>query len=197
MTAGRGIVHSERTPPDLRGRGGRVHGIQTWVALPGEAEDVEPSFHHYPAATLPVLEAPGAKLRLVAGAGFGLVSPVKVHSPLLYAALEMSGGACLAFAPDHEQRAIYLSTGSARVDGEALQPGQMAVLEPGREAVIEAGESSRLMLLGGAALPGGRHLWWNFVASDPARIEAAKQRWRDGAFGTVPGEEDFIPLPER
>jgi redox-sensitive bicupin YhaK (pirin superfamily) len=197
MTAGSGIVHSERTPFDLRSHGSRVHGIQTWVALPEDAEDVAPAFHHHPAATLPAMEAPGMKLHLIASTGFGLVSPVRVYSPMVYAAAELAGGACLAFAPEHEQRAVYLSTGSVRVGSGLLQPGQIAVLEPGREAVIEAGETTRLMLLGGAPLPGGHHLWRNFGASDPERIEAAKQRWRAGAFGAVPGEDELIPLPEK
>jgi redox-sensitive bicupin YhaK (pirin superfamily) len=197
MTAGRGIVHSERTPPSLRAAGGRVHGIQTWVALPRAHEETAPAFAHHSAAALPVVERPGVTVRVIAGTALGARSPVDVFSPTLYAAADVAPGASLVVPPEHEERAVYLVDGSADVAGVALEPGQMAVLAPGGAAAIRASASSTVMLVGGAKMDGPRFIWWNFVASSRERIEQAKADWREDRFPPVPGEIERIPLPEK
>jgi redox-sensitive bicupin YhaK (pirin superfamily) len=200
MTAGRGIVHSERTPADLRGRPAPMHGVQTWVALPREAEDIEPSFAHHDASALPVIERPGAVVRLIVGHAFGARSPVATFSDTLYCALELAAGAQLEIAAEHAERALYAASGALEIDGRAIAAGELAVLAPG-PAHLAATREARLMLLGGAPL-GERIVWWNFVASSRARIEAAKAEWLvyergSPRFPRVPGETEFIPLPAR
>jgi redox-sensitive bicupin YhaK (pirin superfamily) len=197
MTAGRGIVHSERTPPGLRAAGTRVHGIQTWVALPRAHEETAPAFAHHPAATLPVVTLPGVAVRVIAGTALGARSPVDVFSPTLYAAAELAPGARLALPPEHEERAVYLVDGAASVAGVALEPGTMAVLAPGADAEVRADAASIVMLLGGAKMDGARFIWWNFVSSSRERIEQAKADWREDRFPPVPGETERIPLPEK
>jgi len=196
MTAGRGIVHSERTPSHARAAGGRVHGIQTWVALPSAHEEAAPAFAHHAAAALPVVEAPGATVRVIAGTALGVRSPVEVFSGTLYAAADLAPGARLVLPPEHEERAVYLVDGSARVAGGALEPGQMAVLAPGGDVEIRASTPSIAMLVGGAKMDGPRFISWNFVASSRERIEQAKADWREDRFPRVPGETERIPLPE-
>ena len=197
MTAGRGIVHSERTPAHLRAAGGRVHGIQTWVALPLAHEEAAPAFAHHPAAALPVVELPGATVRVIAGTALGARSPVEVFSGTLYAAAGLAPGARLVLPPEHEERAVYLVDGSASVSGVALQSGQMAVLASGGDVEIHAAAASTVMLAGGAKMDGARFIWWNFVASSRERIERAKADWREERFPPVPGETERIPLPEK
>jgi redox-sensitive bicupin YhaK (pirin superfamily) len=198
MTAGRGIVHSERTAPELRAKGFRLHGIQSWVALPKEAEEVEPAFHHHPSATLPEWTQDGVALKVVAGTAFGREAPVKVFAPTLYVAAVFEPGAALDLPGEHEERAAYVASGSLSVEGEAVAVHQMAVFQPGATLRLRAGaEGAYVMLLGGAALDGPRHLWWNFVSSSKERIEKAKDDWRAMALGTVPGDDEFIPLPDR
>lgn len=197
MTAGRGIVHSERTPAALRAGGSRIHGIQTWVALPRVHEETEPAFVHHPAPTLPVVELPGATARVIAGHALGARSPVAVFTDTLYAAAELQSGAVLNLPAEHEERAVYLVEGSVAVGEIMLAPGEMAVLVPGEEAGIGAAGRSTVMLVGGAPMDGRRFVWWNFVASTEERIERAKADWRDGRFAPVPGETEPIPLPER
>jgi hypothetical protein len=197
MTAGRGIAHSERTPPALRAAGPGVHGIQTWVALPRAAEEAAPSFFHHPKATLPVLEPPGAIVRVIAGRAFGARSPVEVFTDTLYAAAELEPGASLALPPEHEERGVYVVEGNVTIGETAVETGQLAVLAEGVEAEVRAPFSATLMLLGGAKMDGPRFIWWNFVSSSKARIERAKGDWREDRFGQVPGETERIPLPER
>jgi redox-sensitive bicupin YhaK (pirin superfamily) len=197
MTAGRGIVHSERTPPHLRAAGARVHGIQTWVALPRAHEEAAPSFAHHPAGALPVVELPGATVRVIAGTALGARSPVEVFSATLYAAADLASGASLVLPPEHEERAVYLVDGGASVAGVALQPGHMAVLASGADVEIHTRETSTVMLVGGAKLDGARLIWWNFVSSSRERIEQAKADWREDRFPPVPGETERIPLPEK
>jgi redox-sensitive bicupin YhaK (pirin superfamily) len=197
MTAGEGIVHSERTPPELRASGSPVHGIQTWVALPKSHECVAPAFEHHPKASLPVLESPGVHLRLIAGRGFGLTAPTTTYSPMVYAAVEMAAGATLTFPAEHEERALYVARGDVSLGGDAVPEAHLAPLDAGTLPILEARSPATLMLLGGAPMDGDRHIWWNFVASERTLIEAAKLRWRDGGFPAVPGETEFIPLPER
>ncbi len=197
MTAGRGIVHSERTPERLHGKAHRMHGLQTWVALPKEHEETAPAFAHHPAATLPVVEAPGARLVIVAGHGFGARSPVAVLVDTLYVAIELAAGATLAIPAEHAERALYLVEGEATLDGVTLPRDHLAVLEPGTEPVLRASADARLMLLGGAPLDGPRFVWWNFVSSSKERIEKAMADWHHDRMGRVPGETERIPLPTR
>jgi redox-sensitive bicupin YhaK (pirin superfamily) len=197
MTAGSGIVHSERSSPEDRAAGLSLHGIQTWVALPLAHEQAQPAFHHHPKATLPTIAEPGTQLRVIAGHAWGMRSPVQTYSDTLYVAAEMQAGGKIALPFEHEQRGVYVVEGTVDVAGEPLAPQHMAVLPEGRTAVIEAVTAARLMLLGGAKMDGDRHIWWNFVASSRELIEDAKTRWREQRFAAVPGETEFIPLPDR
>ncbi|CAJ2795362.1 pirin family protein [Burkholderia pseudomallei] len=199
MTAGRGIVHSERTPDEERASGQTVHGIQTWVALPREHEAREPSFEHHAGATLPKLERDGVALTVIAGDAFGARSPVTTFSRTLYVAAVFAAGGALALDADHDERAVYLVDGDLTIDGAPLEPAQMAVLAPGapgaRVALASAG-GARAMLLGGDKLDGERFIEWNFVASSRDTIERAKRAWAAQQMGTVPGETEWIPFPE-
>lgn len=202
MTAGRGIVHSERTPEDARGHSMPVHGVQTWVALPLEAEDAEPSFVHCPARDLPQFERGGATVRVIAGAAWGARSPVPVFSATLYCALGLRAGATLEIPAEHAERALLVAQGAIEIDGEAVETGVLAVLAPATATVI-ARAPAQLLLLGGDPV-GERFLWWNFVASSRERIESAKGQWaryadEEGSaqFPRVPGDTEFIPLPPR
>jgi redox-sensitive bicupin YhaK (pirin superfamily) len=196
MIAGRGIAHSERTPPELRQSGGPLHGIQCWVALPKAHEEIEPSFTHHPRATIPKLSRPGVELRVIAGTAYGQTSPVPVLSPTLYVHAELQGGASVEVDEHHAERAVYVAQGSLLLGPAEYREGTLLVLPPGR---VELGsrDGATLMLLGGAPLDGERHIYWNFVSSSPERLERAKQDWREGRFGKVVGDEhEFIPLPE-
>jgi len=198
MVAGRGIVHSERTDPERRKAEHRLHGIQAWVALPEGEQEREPSFVHHPASALPRLTRPGVDLHLIAGTGYGLVSPVAVASPTFYAALQLSAAAELALTDEHEERALYVVSGALRCAGKTLVEGDLAVVRPGSKLQLIAADSgARVMLLGGAKLSGERHIFWNFVSTSEARIEQAKTAWREQRFARVPGDElEFTPLPE-
>ena len=195
MTAGRGIVHSERSSAEDRAAGSLLHGIQTWLALPARDERTEPAFVHHPRATLPVIARPGSELRVIAGAAFGARSPVRTFSEVLYVAAEMQAGGRFELPSDHEERGVYAVEGRVRVAGTPLDALHLAVIPEGEPAAIEADSAARVMLLGGAKMDGDRHIWWNFVASSREAIEDAKARWREQRFGAVPGETEFIPLP--
>ena len=197
MTAGRGIAHSERTPPVLRSSGQQVHGLQTWVALPRAQEECAPAFHHHPASALPWQERGGALLRVVAGRAYGEESPVKVLSDTLYVAIDLSPGAEAELDARHAERALYILAGQARLDGSDVPDKHLVLLDPGTRHRLQAVGPVKAMLLGGEPLDGPRHLWWNFVSSSKERIEQAKQDWVCNRFGDVPGETEFIPLPER
>ncbi len=197
MTAGRGIVHSERTPEKERTEGMRLHGLQFWVALPREHEEAEPSFRHCPAESLPVLEGRGHCLRLIAGEAFGLRSPAPVLSPLFYADLRMQAGTDFLLPVEHEERALYVLSGEIEADGETVPAQEVMVLAPGMPLTLLARTDSQVMLFGGAALDAPRHMWWNLVSSRPERIEQAKRDWAEERFAAVPGEPDRIPLPDR
>ncbi|WEY38170.1 pirin family protein [Paraburkholderia sp. SUR17] len=197
MTAGRGIVHSERTPEEDRARGMTVHGIQTWVALPVEDEDIEPSFAHHPGATLPQLERNGVTLRVIAGTAFGQTSPVETFSGTLYVAAHFAPGAAFALEPEHEERGVYLVEGDLAIDGTPLDPYRMAVLVPGETVTLASTRGATVMLLGGEKLAGERFIEWNFVSSSREKIEHAKTAWMNQQMGQVPGETDWIPLPQK
>jgi redox-sensitive bicupin YhaK (pirin superfamily) len=196
MTAGRGIAHSERTPPALRQADSRLYGIQSWVALPTEHEDAAPSFLHVDQAALPVVEGEGKTVRLIAGALYGARSPVPTLWPTFYADVSLAAAACLEVPTEHEERAAYLLEGAVAIGGETFEPGQLLVFAPGAAPTIGAATPARLLLLGGAPMDGPRHIWWNFVASSRDRIEQAKADWKAGRFAAVPGESEPIPLPE-
>jgi redox-sensitive bicupin YhaK (pirin superfamily) len=197
MVAGKGIVHSERPPDFNPPREMAMEGIQTWIALPKEHEDAEPSFSHHPADTLPRFTRDGTDYTVIAGTAYGERSPVRVFSETLYVHAEAPAGAHIALPDEHAEKAIYVVRGSVEIDGRAFGPGQMAVLADGAMPAVVAREASTTMLVGGAPLDGPRMIWWNLVASTEDRIEAAKRRWADGGFPKVPGdEEEFIPLPE-
>jgi redox-sensitive bicupin YhaK (pirin superfamily) len=196
MTAGRGIVHSERTPAEDRASGLTMHGIQTWVALPLDDEEVEPSFAHHAADTLPVVERNGVTLRVIAGTAFGVESPVSTFSGTLYVAAEFAPGGAFALEPEHEERGVYLVDGDLEIDGEPLEAGQMAVLALDETVTLASTNGARVMLLGGEKLDGERFIEWNFVASSREKIEAAKLAWTNQEMGHVPGETEWIPLPQ-
>lgn len=197
MTAGRGIVHSERSPEAARRAGGPMHGIQTWAALPRDHEESEPSFYHHAASTLPDFTHAGVHIRVVAGNAFGVRSPVAVYADTLYCAAEMAAGASFALPPEHRERAVYVAEGQVLAGGEPLPVHSLAVLREGGTVELKAGTASKLMLLGGAPLDGPRFMWWNFVSSRRERIERAKLDWAEGRFTPVPGDSDHIPLPMR
>lgn len=197
MTAGSGIAHSERTPPEIRQTNSELFGIQSWVALPERDEETAPTFFHHDEAELPVIEAEGKTVRLIAGSLYGERSPVKTFSEMFYADVSLSGGAKLQIPAEHEERGVFIVEGSAKFPpGEDMfNAGQLAVFKPGAEIVITAtSNSTRLILLGGEPV-GKRHIWWNFVSSSRERIEQAKEDWKAGRFAPVPDETEFVPLP--
>src|SRR5262245_16474413 len=197
MTAGRGIVHSERTAPDRRGPGARLRGLQLWVALPRAHEEDAPSFHHHRADRLPECELDGVRLKVLAGAAFGMASPVETLSPLFYVDASMSAGSALALPGEHEERAVYVVDGAIGCGAERAEAGRMLVFAGGTGATLRAAAPARVVVLGGAPLDGPRHIYWNFVSSSKERIEQAKRDWKEGRFPKVPGDEvEFTPLPE-
>ena len=198
MVAGRGIVHSERTPPASRAgeQGSPLHGIQTWVALPQAAEESEPSFVHHPGGDLPEIRRTGCVLRLIAGEGWGERSPVAVSSPTLFAAADLATGAVLELPDTAAERGVYVAEGAIEIGDRRYEEGELIEFSAGA-AACRALEDSRVIVAGGAPLDGTRHIWWNFVSSSEARIERAKQDWREERFARVPGDPERIPLPDR
>ena len=194
MTAGRGIAHSERTPPDLRRIGHDLHALQLWVALPEEHEETEPNFLHYDAERLPILDKDGVSLRVMIGEAFGVRSPVKTYSPTLYAEAQLRQGAALTLPDGVEERAAYLISGSLKAPGTTLCAHQMAVFDTSPGVTLIAEQDSHLILLGGKPL-GKRTVWWNLVATRRDLIERAKSDWKAGRFPKVPAETEFMLLP--
>ena len=192
MTAGRGIVHSERTPPELRTGGSRIFGIQLWVGLPRAEEERAPDFVHMPAARLPMVD----NMRLILGEWRGARSPVPMLSPMFYADAFLEGGASLELDFAYRERAAYVAEGAIEHDGTTYDAGQMLVFAPGAAARIAAPAKARVLLLGGEPLDGERYVWWNFVASRRDRIAQAAADWKAQRFARIPGETEFIPLPD-
>jgi hypothetical protein len=197
MTAGKGIAHSERTPRLARAAGEKIHGIQSWVALPDGHEDVEPSFTHYPASVIPQRVLDGVTLSVVAGDAMGMRSPVTTLWPTLYMHARFMPEAVVEVPCEHVERAVYVVHGELAIGAEKFTEGQLAVLGPDTKISLRALSDTRAMLLGGNRFPTPRLIWWNFVASSQERIERAKERWTNRQFGPVPGETEFIPLPPK
>ena len=195
MTAGRGIVHSERASDDIAVTS-HLHGIQSWLALPLELEEMEPGFIHYPTASLPELTQGGATVRVIMGAAYGARSPVATYSPTLYLEARLPAGAELALPNDVSERAAYVTEGTITVEGRQYREGTMLVARTGADVRLRASAPSRVMVVGGEPL-GRRHIWWNFVSSSKERIEQAKRDWAESRLGKVPGDDEFIPLPDR
>ena len=198
MIAGRGIVHSERTPKDLLGKERRSHGLQLWLAVPAELEESAPDFQHVPGAEIPAAEIDGVLVRVLIGSAFGLTSPVRALSPTLYLDLnfEVASGASIRLPADAAERAVYPVDHDIELDGELVEAGTMLVLEPGTEPLLEAPRGGRTVLVGGTPL-GHRYVVWNFVSSRKDRIAEAQDAWEAQRFPAVPGETEFIPLPPR
>jgi redox-sensitive bicupin YhaK (pirin superfamily) len=197
MTAGSGIVHSERTPSDLAGKPRRSHGLQLWAALPRAHEEDAPSFAHTPAAAIPEARLDGALVRVLIGSAFGLRSPVATFSETLYLDIALDAGRAIELDQLPQEAAIYPVTGEIAIDGELLAPNTMAYLEPGSGASVYAAAGAQFVVIGGAPLDGQRHLYWNFVSSSKERIARAAEDWEQQRFDKVPGETEFIPLPKR
>ena len=202
MVAGNGVTHSERTSEATRRGESRLFGIQTWVALPEAAEESPACFEHHGTGDLPLLQAEGKQLRLIMGRGWGETAPVNTFTDMFYADVILQPGASLPLPTDHEDRGVYVTSGTVDIAGRSFGPGQMMVFRPGDAITIRAGEQgARLMALGGETLNGPRYIWWNFVASSRDRIDAAKEAWADGdwnngRFRLPPGDDqEFIPLP--
>jgi len=198
MTAGSGIAHSERTEPEMKASGFTMHGVQTWVALPKAHEETAPAFEHVDAAKLPVWHESATELRLIVGTYKGRTAPTTHFSPIFYVGAVSAPGAKFSVSPEHEERGVYVAEGSLLLGDRQLVVGDLAVLAKGAAVELVAGPTgAKAMLLGGAALDGPRHIWWNFVSSSKERIEKAKADWKEGRFARVPGDDEFIPLPER
>ncbi len=196
MTAGSGVVHSERSPDSERRDGARVAGIQAWIALPEMEQDCEPSFQHYPSTEIPWLIGDGVRAALIVGRAWGMESPVVTPTDTLYADIALEPGATLDLPEDTPERAVYGLAGDFRLNGAQFGPNLMTVLTSGTAVTIHAGpEGARLMLCGGEPLDGPRHMYWNFVSTSKDRIEAAKRDWTEGRFASIPGEGPVIPLP--
>ena len=194
MTAGHGIVHSERASDDLAVTS-RLHGIQSWIALPLELEEIEPTFLHYPATTLPERSIDGCTVRVIMGSAYGLQSPVLTYSPTLYLEATLPAGGELVLLDEAKERAVYVVAGSVAIGADVYAEGTLAVLREGATAPLKAATEARVIVVGGSPI-GPRHIWWNFVSSSEARIERAKRDWAEMRMGTVPGDDEFIPLPE-
>jgi redox-sensitive bicupin YhaK (pirin superfamily) len=196
MTAGRGIVHSERSPAEARPEGPELSGIQTWLALPTAKEEMDPAFEHVPQGSLPVVEGSGAEARVVMGSLWGASSPVTCHSETIYADIALAAGGSMPVDPEADERAIYVAEGDAALDGLPLEPQRLYVLRPGIRGTLRSENGAHVMLCGGATLDGPRHVWWNFVSSRRDRINQAKEDWRSNRFPVVPDDSvERIPLP--
>ena len=197
MTAGKGIVHSERTGPEDRVHGAKLFGLQTWVALPKHAEETDPAFDHVSADDLPIVEDDGARVRVIAGDMFDARAPVPMAHETIYADVELAAGSALPVPASHEERAIYTIGGEIEIAGDRFDPAQLLVLHPGDEVTVRAVRDARFVIVGGDPMDGPRYIWWNFVSSSKERIEQAREDWRQARFDTVPGESEFIPLPDK
>jgi redox-sensitive bicupin YhaK (pirin superfamily) len=197
MTAGRGIVHSERSPHAIRAEGPSLYGMQTWLALPDGREEIDPAFDHVGADGLPLIEDGNAKARVLMGTLWGATAATPQHSATIYADIELGGGGSLPVEAGADERAVMLVGGEAEIDGEVLQLFTLYVLKPGHQARLTSSAGARMMLMGGAAFTTQRYVFWNFVSSSRDRINRAKEEWKALRFPLIPGDDqEFIPLPE-
>ena len=197
MTAGSGIVHSERTPAAERATGSAISGMQTWLALPDDKEEIDPAFEHVAKDDLPLVEDSGVSARIIMGSLWGATAPITQHAATIYADILMLAGATIPIEAEADERAILVALGDASLDGEALERYSLYILKPGQAMTLRADSDARVMLLGGEAFTTPRHVWWNFVSSSRDRINQAKHDWKDRKFPLVPGDsEEFIPIPE-
>ena len=198
MSAGRGIVHSERETAEAKQKPRSLFGIQAWAALPASHEEMAPTFEHHAAENLPRIEGEGKRVRIIMGQAYGQRSPVQFPHESFYAEAVLAPGAILPLDPDYDERAVYIASGEIDIAGDKFEAGRLLVFKPGDRISIMALSNARLMLLGGEPMDGPRHIWWNFVSSSKDRIEAAKEDWKQKRFALVPGDEkEFIPLPDR
>ncbi len=197
MTAGRGIVHSERSPQQERDAGPALSGIQTWLALPEKDEEIAPAFEHVAKAQLPVVEDDCVQARIIMGSLWGKAAPTTTYAGTIYADIVLGAGGAIPIDADADERALYVAIGEASLDGMTLEPMTLYVLRPGTAATLRSERGGRVMLCGGEAFTTPRHVRWNFVSSDRERINQAKHDWKDGNFPKVPGDDkEFIPIPE-
>ena len=197
MTAGRGIVHSERSPANTRAAGPAFYGMQTWLALPDGQEEIDPAFEHVAPQALPLIEDGAASIRVLMGTLWGKTAATTCHAPTIYADMMLAAGASVPIDAEADERAVMLTEGVATLDGAVLEPFVLYILAPGHAATLRAEAATRAMLLGGGAFTTPRHAWWNFVSSSRERINAAKSDWKAGRFPTVPGDDkEYIPIPE-
>lgn len=195
MTAGKGISHSERETKDARTHDRTIHGLQFWVALPKEHEDVDPSFHHYPAADIPLIETGSAKVHVVAGSWNGKTSKLHAYSPMTFMVITASKKGWFTHHVPGQDHAVYIVKGSVKVSGTTYKETEMIVFKTGSEIELEHSEDALFALIGGEAFPEPRYIWWNLVSSSQEKIEAAKLAWANGTFPNVPGDHERIPLP--
>jgi redox-sensitive bicupin YhaK (pirin superfamily) len=196
MTAGKGIVHSERTSATERSAGQKMFGIQSWIALPQKYEEAAPEFQHYKSSDLPEISDGGRHVKVVSGLLFGAVSPAQTFTDQLYAEVTLQPGAKIPLPTEHIERGVYLVEGEVEIGGQSHAPGQLLVFKPGDPITIFSARGARFMMLGGEPMDGPRYIWWNFVSSSKEKIEAAKEDWKQARFAIVPGDEkEFIPLP--
>ncbi|WP_404403808.1 pirin family protein [Pelagibacterium halotolerans] len=196
MTAGRGITHSERTPEVERAAGQKMLGLQSWIALPTDKEDIAPTFQHFSSGDLPTVRDNGFSARVIAGKAFGKRSRVQTITDWFYAEVSLAEGQSAPLDTDYEERAIYLIDGEVEIAGDRFEGPRLLVFRPGDAITVKATRPSRMMYLGGTALEGPRYIWWNFVSSSKERIEQAKEDWKQARFGIVPDETEFVPLPD-
>ena len=197
MTAGSGIVHSERTPAAERASGSGISGMQTWLALPDGKEEIDPAFEHVAKDDLPLVEDSGVSARIIMGSLWGKTSPITQHAATIYSDILMLAGATMPIEAEADERAVLVALGDASLDGEKLDRYSLYILKPGQAMTLRADSDARVMLLGGEAFTTPRHVWWNFVSSSRERINQAKHDWKDRKFPLVPGDsEEFIPIPE-
>lgn len=194
MTAGKGIVHSERTPQDLQDKARVSHGLQLWMALPADQEECEPSFHHYAAHQIPTVELQGVRVVVMAGSAFGVQAPVPARSPTIYLDMQLQAGAALQIPADYSERALYPLDAGCTLDGQPLEPHEMLVLPAGSQPLLCASQSARVVMVGGEPL-GHRFIVWNFVSSRKERLLQARQDWESQRFPSIVGETEYIPFP--